>query len=119
MGDPRNRILKDLINSFHYHEQFKKFHLQCLDSEKRGLRQSMENWETTHRTFERLGNVQDLHALWNEHQRKQKKIQSTIQTFLDLNQDLKGSRYYLEATKIIEEQKDLKCSNTEEMKDQP
>ncbi|KAH8242696.1 hypothetical protein KR032_001236, partial [Drosophila birchii] len=119
MGDSRNRTLKDLINSFRYLEQFKKFHTQCIDLEERGLRQGMENWEASHRTFERLGNLQDLHGLWNEYQRQQKKIQSTIQKFLDFNQDLRGSKYYLEATEIIQEQMTLECPNTEQMKDQP
>ncbi|KAH8248314.1 hypothetical protein KR038_010987, partial [Drosophila bunnanda] len=119
MGDPRNPILKDLLNSFHYLESFKKFHLQCIDSEKRGLRQSMENWETAHRTFERLGNMQDLQALWIEHHRQQKKILSTIHKLLDFNLDLRGTKYYLEATDIIQGQKSLECPNTEQMKGPP
>ncbi|XP_017037469.1 uncharacterized protein [Drosophila kikkawai] len=114
MEDSRIRTLKDLINSFRFLEQFMNSHMQCINSEERGLRQSMDNWETTHRTFERLGNLQDLQELLDEYQRQKNKILSTIQTFLDYNKDLRGTKYYLEATNLIQKQKALECPNTEQ-----
>lgn len=42
-----------------------------------------------------------------------------IQTFLELNPDLKDTKDFLEATKLLEEQKALECPNTDEMKNQP
>lgn len=56
----RIRPLKDLISSFHFLEEYKKFHMQCIESEEGDLQRSIENWEPTHQTFERLKHIEDL-----------------------------------------------------------
>ncbi|XP_032577761.1 uncharacterized protein LOC116801545 [Drosophila sechellia] len=103
MEDPRKRDLKKLIHLFCSLNQSNGFHTQQIMFEDRRLYKSNLNGEVVHKKLEHLENICDFQNLQKETQRKLKNLKDTIQKFLDLNEDLKDTKEYKEATRLIEE----------------
>ncbi|KAH8330646.1 hypothetical protein KR067_006023, partial [Drosophila pandora] len=102
MEDPRNRELKKLINSYCYVQQSKKFHMQRIFAEEVRFEKSVAHEATNHKKLECLEKMKEFHDLFKESMRQQNKLTVTIQQFLDFNPELKDTKYYKEASIILE-----------------
>ncbi|XP_017104348.2 uncharacterized protein [Drosophila bipectinata] len=105
MEDPRNRELKKLINLYCGLQQATKFQMQRIFIEEVRFEKSVARGESNHTKLERLEKMKEFHDLFKESLRQQNKLTVTIQQFLDFNSELKDTKYYQEASLLLERQK--------------
>ncbi|KAH8249986.1 hypothetical protein KR026_003166, partial [Drosophila bipectinata] len=102
MEDPRNRELKKLINLYCGLQQATKFQMQRIFIEEVRFEKSVARGESNHKKLERLEKMKEFHDLFKESLRQQNKLTVTIQQFLDFNSELKDTKYYQEASLLLE-----------------
>ncbi|XP_022222106.2 uncharacterized protein LOC111073864 [Drosophila obscura] len=109
MEDPRKSDLKKLTNAISFLQKRKASHEQQAIVEEQKLQQTLATTDAANKKIEQMGKVQDMRWLLSQDHHEMKILNDTLQTFLDMNQDMKDTEFYKAAVQYIDEQ----CNKSE------
>ncbi|SPP84114.1 uncharacterized protein LOC117586232 [Drosophila guanche] len=104
MENPRKSDLKKLTNAISFLQKHKDSHEQQVIVEEGKLaEQSLAANDASHKKIDQMDKVQELHWMFSQDYHELKLLSETLQTFLDMNQDMKDTEFYRAATQYIGE----------------
>ncbi|XP_034661460.1 uncharacterized protein LOC117897004 [Drosophila subobscura] len=104
MEDPRKSDLKKLTNAISFLQKRKDSHeQQVIVEEVKLAEQSLAANDASHKKIDQMGKVQDLQWMLSQDYHELKLLNETLQTFLDMNQDMKDTEFCKAATQYIDE----------------